>query len=92
LTGSYRVQNAEGGSYTISGSAKLDLSEKSVAFAKVSRLKMLFIFFEGDLVVHEETVTIRGETDKYIEFSKSIKSETEFDSSKLIEAGFRATE
>ncbi len=53
---------------------------------------MLFIFFKGDLVVHEERVTIRGETNKYIEFSESIKSDTDFESSRWIQFGYRVRE
>jgi hypothetical protein len=91
LNGSHRLQNIGHGVYTLSGSAKLDLSEKSALWARISRLQLTFIFFKGDLVVHEEKVTLSGETNKYIKFSKSIELDTNFESSIWINYSYRVT-
>lgn len=81
LDGFYSLESLAGGGYRINGAARVDISETSKEYQKIKKLHLTFIFFQGDLVVHEEIVKLRGELGKFIEFSQPFEINVEFESS-----------
>jgi hypothetical protein len=92
MTGTYFLDKFDYGNYNLHGSVKIDVTEVSPVFESVSRLNITFIFLQGDLVIHEEVVRLKGEANEYIEFSKIIESDKEFESSAFARFNFRVTE
>lgn len=90
LRGSYFLGSVEGGTYLFRGSAKLDHEMREMS--KIKYLDLTFVFFKGDIVVHEEKIRLRGSIGEYLEFSKLIKSGVTFDSSKWAWYNWRARE
>jgi hypothetical protein len=80
VNGSYFLDNVGGGTYTFSGSVKLEYDDPTIK--NIKSLDLTFIFFKGDLVVHEEKVRLKGTMGKYLKFSQLIKSDVVFESSK----------
>ena len=92
IIGTYYLDKTSRSNYLLHGSIKLDVSKVSPILQSVSRLQLVFIFFQDDLVVHEEQLRLKGKANEYIKFSQSFETESDIDSSTLAMAGFRATE
>jgi hypothetical protein len=82
VDGFYKVEKLADAGYVLIGSARVDISETSKEYQKIKKLHLTFIFFQDDLVVHEEVVKLRGDLGKFIEFSQTIETSTDFESSK----------
>ena len=89
LDGSWFLDAPGNGNYYLNGSAKLSFDKK--ASRTEMFLDLTFVFFKGDLVVHEEKIRVRGGFNKYHKFSRIIKSEVPFDSSKWVWYEWRGT-
>ena len=89
LNGFFYLDREDGGGYIFKGSAKVDISSHSKEYQKVQRLELTFIFFNGDLVIHEETLVLKGELEKYIKFSLPVESSTDIESSKWVSFRWR---
>jgi len=92
IYGYYSIDNTGDGTYTLSGSVKLSIDDSVVT--NIQFLNLVFIFFKGDLVVHEEKIHITGrdKVDKNLEFSKIMKSDVVIESSYWVDFSWRATE
>ncbi len=86
----YSLTRAENGAYLLDGSARL--RHEHPVMVNIQYMDLYFVFFEGDTVVHEEKIRIRGGLDEYHEFSRSIRSDASFDSSYWVNFAWRVTE
>ena len=80
MVGFYSLDRKDGGGYLFRGSVKVDISATSQEYLTVRKLHLTFIFFNGDLVVHEETVKLKGELEKYLDFSLPLEVSANIDS------------
>jgi hypothetical protein len=92
INGTYYLDKMADGSYHLRGSVKVDAAETSAVFESVSRLDLTFIFFQGEVVIHEELVRLKGEANEYIKFSQMIEPGKEFESSAFAWYNFRVSE
>ena len=68
------------GAYRLHGSVKMDVAEVSAVFQSISKLDLTFVFLQGDLVVLEEKIRIKGAVNEYLRFSRSFDTEKQFES------------
>jgi hypothetical protein len=92
IIGTYYLDKMADGSYHMRGSVKVDVSESSPVFQSVSRLNLTFFFFQGDVVIHEETVRLKGEANEYIKFSQKFDPGKELESTAFAWYNFRVSE
>lgn len=81
IDGTYYLDDLGSGTYRLYGSVKLDVKKVSAVYQSVSRLDLTFIFFDGDTVVLEEKVRLRGGINEYIRFSHEFTTDNLFESS-----------
>ena len=86
----YSLEKTGSGTYRFSGSTKIE--HEHPAIGQIEYLDLYFFFFNGDTVVREEKIRVRGSADKRHEFSRSITSNTEIESSLLVNYGWRLSE
>jgi hypothetical protein len=86
--GFYAVESAAEGTYILSGSVKFEFDNP--AFERIDFLDLTIVFFEAGIVVHEEKVRVKGSIGNYLEFSQSIKTDSEFESSEWVNFKWRA--
>lgn len=92
IIGTYYLDKTGENTYLLHGKVKLDVSKASPILQSVPRLQLGFIFFQDDLVVHEQRVRLQGKANEYINFEKPFETDRNIESSVLALAGFRATE
>ncbi len=80
MVGFYSLDRKAGGGYLFRGSVKVDISATSKEYRSVKKLHITFIFFNGDLVVHEEVVKLKGAIEKYLDFSLPLEVSANIDS------------
>lgn len=90
ISGSYSIDSLGDGNYVLSGS--VTLSHGHPFIRNIKSLDLIIIALQGDLVIHEEKVRVRGEVDEALEFSKGFATETAFDSSAWAGLGWSANE
>lgn len=92
INGYYSLDNTGGGTYAFSGSVKIEIDD--LIITNIEFLRLSFIFFKGDLVVHDEIIQLTGrdKMGKNLEFSQIIKSDVDFDSSTWVRYNWSASE
>lgn len=79
INGSYSLADQGGGSYVFSGSVKLEVNNPIIK--NIRFLDITVVFFNNDLVIHEEKIRLKGSTGRYLEFSRVIQPSGSFESS-----------
>ena len=90
LHGFYSLQGSADGVYTLNGKVKFEYDYPTIT--RLEFLDLAFVFFEDDVVVHEEKIRVNGPKGIYLEFSRAIKSDPGFESSDWVWFDWRASE
>lgn len=91
INGTYNVEKIDSNKYRISGTLMMDTTESLAAYV-YSRVTITFVFTQGDQVVEQVNVIVRGKVNQFEEFSKFMKSEKFFDSSILAKLRFKVSQ
>ena len=91
LEGAYAVDEIDVNRYRVHGRLKVDTTGLLPAYTH-SRVILNFHFFRSDTVVEELNITVRGEVNKFNEFSKILVTDEQLDSSIFGFSSFRVAD
>lgn len=85
LQGKVVVERLDADRYSLGGKILFDLAEMPPSFTAAREVVLHFVFFDGDVVVHEEMITVKSEPGKSSHFDQEFKLEDGFDSYLLVD-------
>ena len=80
FAGSYSIERTDENRFRVHGRFKVDTTRMLSAYTH-SRVIITFYFFDSDEIVEELKITVRGKANQFSEFSKSLTTDKELDSS-----------
>ena len=89
LNGNYALSRTSNGHLTLKGKMNLDVSKVSPALQKIDKLWLTFVLFQGDLIVYEERISLKGKSNSNIEFTRILETDVEFDASSFLSTSWR---
>ena len=88
IRGFYSLQNTIAGDLVLSGSVKFEHEHPGIK--NLNFLDLTFVLFKDGIVAHEETVRVKGREGSYLEFSRPIESDLQFEASEWVWFNWRA--